>query len=129
MPDIVYFEVPANDVERAKKFYSELFAWEFSKIPEDDYWMIKTGGEDAVGGGLMKRMQPQQTITSYIDVESIRECAPRVENAGGKSLCREHPLRGWAGSRSAWIRSLTPSGSGNLTRKRNERNAFGPVPQ
>lgn len=94
MPDIVYFEVPANDVERAKKFYSELFAWEFSKIPEDDYWMIKTGGEDAVGGGLMKRMQPQQTITSYIDVESIRECAPRVENAGGKIIVPRTPVKG-----------------------------------
>jgi predicted enzyme related to lactoylglutathione lyase len=27
MPIIVHFEIPADDVERAKKFYSDLFGW------------------------------------------------------------------------------------------------------
>jgi predicted enzyme related to lactoylglutathione lyase len=31
MPTIVHFEVPADDVERSKKFYSDLFGWKIEK--------------------------------------------------------------------------------------------------
>ena len=27
MPTLVHFELPADDIERAKKFYSNLFGW------------------------------------------------------------------------------------------------------
>ena len=33
MPTIVHFEIPADDVDRAKKFYSELFGWKMEKWP------------------------------------------------------------------------------------------------
>ena len=84
MPTIVHFEIPADDVERAKKFYTDLFGWEIKKAEEMDYWMIMTSGEKAVDGGLMKRQQPQQPITNYIDVPSIDEHAAKVEKLGGK---------------------------------------------
>jgi predicted enzyme related to lactoylglutathione lyase len=31
MPTIVHFEIPADDVERSKKFYSNLFGWKIDK--------------------------------------------------------------------------------------------------
>jgi uncharacterized protein len=31
MPTIVHFEIPADDVDRAKKFYSDLFGWKMEK--------------------------------------------------------------------------------------------------
>jgi uncharacterized protein len=27
MPTIVHFDIPADDIERAKKFYTDLFGW------------------------------------------------------------------------------------------------------
>jgi predicted enzyme related to lactoylglutathione lyase len=33
MPTIVHFEIPVDDVERSKKFYSELFGWKLEKFP------------------------------------------------------------------------------------------------
>ena len=33
MPTIVHFEIPADDVERAKKFYSDLFGWRMERWP------------------------------------------------------------------------------------------------
>jgi len=38
MPTIVHFEIPADDVERSKKFYSDLFGWKIEK------WPGQTGG-------------------------------------------------------------------------------------
>jgi catechol 2,3-dioxygenase-like lactoylglutathione lyase family enzyme len=36
MPTIVHYEIPADDVERAKKFYSDLFGWKMEKWPGAD---------------------------------------------------------------------------------------------
>jgi predicted enzyme related to lactoylglutathione lyase len=90
MPTIVHFEVPADDVRRAKKFYTELLGWKFEEVP-GGYWLIGTGG---VGGGMMKRQNPQQQITNYIDVPSIDEYAAKVEKLGGKVVVPKMPVLG-----------------------------------
>ena len=84
MPTLVHFEIPADDIDRARKFYSELFGWEINHIPEMDYWLITTSGEKAIGGGMMKRMNPEQSITNYIDVPSVDDYAAKIEALGGK---------------------------------------------
>jgi predicted enzyme related to lactoylglutathione lyase len=33
MPTIVHFEIPADDIERSKKFYTDLFGWKIEKWP------------------------------------------------------------------------------------------------
>jgi len=85
--NIVWFEIPADDVGRAKSFYTSLFGWKTEKMPGPmDYWHIDTGGEDASpDGGLMKRQNPgQQGITNYINVPSVDEFAAKVQKLGGK---------------------------------------------
>ena len=87
MSRIVWFEIPADDVERAKSFYGALFDWKIEKFPGPmEYWHIDTGGsDDAPDGGLLKRQQPQQQgITNYIGVTSVDESAAKVEKLGGK---------------------------------------------
>ncbi len=83
---IVWFEIPADNVERARKFYGALFGWNIEKFPGmTDYWHIDTGGgDDTPDGGLMARKHPQQPITSYINVESVTQFAAKVEKLGGK---------------------------------------------
>jgi len=88
MPTIVHFEIPVEDVQRARKFYEDLFGWKIERMPGPvDYWGIKTAtakGEPGVGGGMMKRQNPQHTPTNYIDVPSIDEYTAKVESLGGK---------------------------------------------
>jgi predicted enzyme related to lactoylglutathione lyase len=87
MPSIVWFEIPADDVERAKSFYGALFDWKIEKIPgQMDYWHIDTGGSEGTpDGGLLKRQHSQnQGITNYVGVESADEAAAKVERLGGK---------------------------------------------
>lgn len=44
---IVWFEIPADNPERAKKFYGSLFGWKVEPFPGvTDYWHIDTGGGD-----------------------------------------------------------------------------------
>jgi uncharacterized protein len=30
---IVHFEIPSDNIERAKKFYNDLFGWKMEKMP------------------------------------------------------------------------------------------------
>lgn len=88
MPSIVHFEIPADDIQRAKTFYSNLFGWKIEGMPGMEpgmeYLMIDTFG--APGGGMMRKMQPDQRITNYIGVPSVDEYAAKVEKLGGKIL-------------------------------------------
>jgi predicted enzyme related to lactoylglutathione lyase len=90
MPTVVHFEIPADDVERAQKFYGELFGWKIEKFTSPmpmDYWMVQTGvkpGEMGLDGGMLKRQQPDQRITIYVDVPSVDEYMERVKKLGGQ---------------------------------------------
>jgi len=45
MPRVIHFEIHADEPERAIRFYSSVFGWEFVKFPNaiTDYWVVKTG--------------------------------------------------------------------------------------
>ena len=83
---IVWFEIPADDVERAKSFYGELFGWKMEKFPGPmEYWHIDTGGaNDSPDGGMMKRQHPQHGITNYVSVPSVDKFMAKVQKLGGK---------------------------------------------
>ena len=47
MPRISHFDIPADDPQRAQKFYQEVFDWTFEKWDGPmDYWMANTGSEE-----------------------------------------------------------------------------------
>ena len=59
MPKIVHFEIPVDDAERAKKFYTELLGWEVEQSsPGMEHWMINS--KECMGGGMMKHQHPDQ---------------------------------------------------------------------
>jgi predicted enzyme related to lactoylglutathione lyase len=89
VPSICWFEIPADNPERAKKFYGSLFGWNIKLFPGmTDYWHIDTGGgDDTPDGGLMTRKHPAQPITNYIAVSSVDESSTKVEQLGGK-ICK-----------------------------------------
>ena len=83
---IVHFEIPAQDMERLKQFYSQLLGWKFETAPGmPNYMMITTAAEgEGINGGLMKKMMPQQTVLNYVMVESVAEYSDKVKQLGGQ---------------------------------------------
>jgi uncharacterized protein len=67
---IGHFEIPADNVDSLKDFYSSLFGWQFAKGQTQAYWMIKNAG---ISGGLMQKENPEQISTMFIEVESIED--------------------------------------------------------
>lgn len=88
---IVWFDIPADDLNRAKTFYSKLFGWKIAPFPGmpqpdgENYLHIDTSGPDASpDGGMMARKHPQHSITNYVSVPSAAKAAAKVEKLGGK---------------------------------------------
>src|SRR5436309_9537730 len=84
---IAWFEIPADDVERAKTFYGDLFGWKIERFPgPQEYWHIDTGGgDDTPNGALKKRKQPQEPVVNYVSVHSVTEFSTTLEKLGGKT--------------------------------------------
>jgi predicted enzyme related to lactoylglutathione lyase len=97
MSTIVHFDVPADDIERAKKFYAGLLGWKFESFPEMQYNLITTtavDGTPGVGGGMGKRMDPSQRIMNYFGVPSIEAAMKKVKSLGGSFLTEKMAVPG-----------------------------------
>jgi predicted enzyme related to lactoylglutathione lyase len=117
---IVHFEIPADQPERAAKFYRDLFGWKIDRYEGSDigmdYWMVETVSTDAEGkpirqgvnGGLMKRMYEHQPPVNYIGVASVDEFLGKAERLGAKVMMGKQPVPGMG-----WFAQLTDP-EGNL---------------
>jgi uncharacterized protein len=103
---IVHFEIPANDVERLKRFYEEVFGWKITLLPGPiDYWLIQTVPTDqngklarpGVNGGMHKKDYPESKPINYFAVESISDFLDKIAKLGGKVTQpkQEVPMVGW----------------------------------
>lgn len=97
--EIVHFELDAEDINRAVKFYSSVFDWKIERWEGPmEYWMI-TMGKDAsgIGGAIMKREERQshknRTINT-ISVDSVDESIQKIRQNGGKVLSSKMPIPG-----------------------------------
>jgi len=89
VPKIIHFEINADDVPRAKKFYEKSFNWKIEKFEGPmDYWLIEAGeeSEEGIGGGLQKREEKEDQIFNYISIPSVEETRKKVEENGGTIL-------------------------------------------
>jgi predicted enzyme related to lactoylglutathione lyase len=91
---VVHFEIQAENVERAMKFYGDVFGWTFPKFM-DNYWGIMTDEKDSkepgINGGLLLRPcpppKPEQGTNAFVctvQVDNFDEIAAKIEKAGGK---------------------------------------------
>jgi uncharacterized protein len=97
---VVHFEIPFDDGNRARAFYSEAFGWDVAEMPEMDYTMVSTGPtEDAgptepgfVNGGMAQRGDSFTAPTVVIDVADIDEALKKIEGLGGATLLTKTPV-------------------------------------
>jgi uncharacterized protein len=84
-----YFEIQADNPQRAVAFYQTVFGWSFEKVENlpAEYWRIQTEG---IRGGLLKRPAaapaPRSGANAYVcamEVKSFDETARAIESAGG----------------------------------------------
>ncbi|HTP54952.1 MAG TPA: VOC family protein [Thermoplasmata archaeon] len=99
--EVGHFEIPAENTERARRFYSEAFGWKPTPVPGMDYTMVSTGPVDAKGmpsspghisGGIGKRGGVLEHPVVTIVVEDLTAAEKKVEKNGGTILQKRKPI-------------------------------------
>ncbi len=103
MDKIVHFEIPADEIARAKKFYGSTFGWELEDMEGMDYTIVKTVDVDdqqmpkepgAINGGLMKRSSDTPSPVITVNVASVDDALKRVEAGGGSTVSPRQEIPG-----------------------------------
>jgi predicted enzyme related to lactoylglutathione lyase len=89
--NLAHFSINANDVERAGRFYENVFGWKLRPYGPPEFFMIDmgTGPVVALRGSLQKRREivegvPMRGFECTISVADIGATAAAVESNGGK---------------------------------------------
>jgi predicted enzyme related to lactoylglutathione lyase len=100
-----YFEIQADEINRAIQFYKNVFDWKFQRAEglSLEYWRIETGG---TRGGLLKRPAqppPAESGTNAfvvsMQVDNFDDIADRILKAGAQIALPKFPVPGicWQG--------------------------------
>jgi hypothetical protein len=98
MPNpISHFGINAEDVERAGRFYVNVFNWELVSWGPPEFYLIKTG--KGIEGALQKRrdIAPAKPVYGFectISVDDVDATADRTVASGGKILLDKSVIAG-----------------------------------
>src|SRR4051794_41802267 len=88
MSRVVHFEIGANDVQRACRFYQEVFGWTIQAGPEN-YMLATTGPATDMGidGAIVARMG----TASVVNTIAVADLDVAGGGGGGPELARPPP--------------------------------------
>lgn len=100
---VVHFELPANDLDRAREFYHDAFGWTIDDAPglPYPYLLVTTTEVDergvpkmpgAINGGMFSRLPWTGGPTVLIDVENIERALDRILRLGGEVIRGRTPI-------------------------------------
>ena len=102
--DITHIEIPADDLERAKAFYSAVFGWSISAPPGYESYPMWRAPNQISGGGFVQRTEQQGYPRSYVEVDSIDDAIAKATAAGGSVLDAKSPI-----SETSWYATIVDS--------------------
>lgn len=84
--DITHIDIPVDDFDAAKNFYSTLFGWQFVAYPGFEDYPMWRAPNNISGGGLAPRSDDFSQPRSYVEVDSIDQVLEQVTGVGGAVL-------------------------------------------
>ncbi|MBA3431316.1 MAG: VOC family protein [Actinobacteria bacterium] len=104
MDKVVHFEIPTDDLVRAKEFYGSIFGWELEDMQGGmPYTIVRTTPVDeqqmptepgAINGGMMQRTSETPTPVLTIGVGSVDDALKKVEAGGGSTITPKTEIPG-----------------------------------
>ena|SRR5882672_541833 len=105
----VHVELNTTDVDKAKAFYTKLFAWKLEDVPMPggSYTMISVG--EGTGGGMMKHPMPgaPSMWLAYVQVDDIAAATQKAKSLGATVIKDVTEVMG-----AGWLSIITdPTGA------------------
>jgi predicted enzyme related to lactoylglutathione lyase len=98
MGKVVHFEIPVDDIDRAKNFYGSIFDWDLQTVQmgEGEYTTVIATPVDeqtrlptepgAINGGLMQRTETTPVPVVTIEVDAIDQALTQIVKSGGTTV-------------------------------------------
>ena len=90
---VVHFEIGCKDINATRKFYSQLFGWEYAADGPPNMAMVGNLGPfagqptEGIGGHINSLgHEPHQYVTFYVQVPDIVATLDQVAKMGGKTI-------------------------------------------
>lgn len=101
MNRVVHFEIHADDLDRAERFYAQVFGWT-TQSWRDDYRLVTTGADTpGIDGAIMQRRGPapgpEAPLNGFacsIEIEDIGATEKAVADAGGQQVMERMTIPG-----------------------------------
>jgi uncharacterized protein len=94
--EIVHIEFPSENADRAQRFWTGLFGWQFgdSGMPDMDYRMARTGEES--GAAIYQSGERDGHAKYYYATDDIEASSATVRELGGTAAPKSPvPTHGW----------------------------------
>ena len=103
MSPVVFFEMPANDMNMAKEFYKKVLGWYISPDYENYYFALTTLSDEnkipkvvgQINGGIQKKDDTIGKLRLMIHVTDLDETLKRALDEGGKILIPPKKIPGY----------------------------------
>ena len=85
---VSHFEIPARDLERAARFYREVFGWSVEPLAWEGhpYFKIRGAAGEGIDGGLLpvEVTTDHPLLVIHLSGISLEECLAKIAGEGGE---------------------------------------------
>ena len=94
MGRVIHFEIHCGDLDRAERFYRDVFGWEIQRYEGGPraYRLVTTGpdGEPGINGALVERREIDgQAVIAFVNtiaVDDLTAAQERIASSGGEQV-------------------------------------------
>ena len=79
---VVHYEIRAQDPDKARTFYGQLFGWQFPTGVEPGYTYVETGVPGGIPGGIGRAQSGNGHVTFFVGVDDVAAALARAASLG-----------------------------------------------
>jgi uncharacterized protein len=103
MSPVVFFEMPANDMKRAKEFYEKVLGWNILPDYENYYFALTASSDEHkipkgvgyINGGIQEKDETINKLRLMINVIDLDNTLKKALEEGGKILLPPKKIPGY----------------------------------
>jgi len=103
MSPVVFFEMPANDMKRAKEFYEKVLGWHILPDYENYYFALTATSDEhkipkgvgQINGGIQRKDETIGKLRLMINVKDLDNTLKKALEEGGKILIPPKKIPGY----------------------------------
>ena len=83
---VVHAEIRSADPDATRKFFAELFGWQYSDGAYPGYTFVDTGVDGALPTAISPLQGDEDAVLFFIGVENVAKALARAEELGGRTV-------------------------------------------